>query len=477
MKIIMVAGEANPFVKTGGLADVVYALSKELVKKGHDVTVCIPMYKKIKERYFCQSELIATFPVYMAWRVQYCAIYKFVQEGINYFFIDNEQYFLRDGIYGFDDDIERFAYFDLAVNEMLLTLPNKYDVVHLHDWQAGMIPLLFKTDYRVNLSEYNLHFVLTIHNPAFLGKFDPYYLGEFFNLSRSFYDNGTIRFMDCCSFLKAGIVLSDKISTVSKTHAEELLRGENAYGLNDVLKYHSEDFVGIVNGIDYNEFDPLRDANICKTYNSHTVYNGKKANKLDLLKDYPIKDPSLPLFAVISRLTFQKGISLILDAIPHISGRANIFILGSGEKELEDRCEFLRRCYQENVAIYIGYNDVLAHKIYAACDFFLMPSLFEPCGIGQMIAHRYGALPITRNTGGLCDTVIGYDGTNNEVADGFTFNDYALQGLLGPCNSAIDVYKNVDLHKQLIKNAMNKNHQWSNSCNAYIALYEEAMNK
>ncbi len=474
MKILMVAGEANPFVKTGGLADVCYSLAKSLVKKKHDVSIVIPFYKKIKDQLFNEAKLIKTFPIYMSWRIQYCGIYKYIYEGITYYFVDNEQYFYRDGIYSFDDDIERFAYFDLAVNEMLFNLDLQYDIVHLHDWQSGMLPLLFKTDFRVNLSTYNPKFVLTIHNPAFQGKFDPYYLGDFFNLSREFYDNGTVRFDECCSFLKAAIVLSDKITTVSLTHAKELLNGDHAYGLDNVIRFRDQDFIGITNGIDYDEFNPSKDKFI-KNYNVNNAYEIKKINKIELLKQFNLKNPNLPLFVVVSRLTFQKGISLILDAIPHISGKANIFILGSGEKDLEDRAEFLRKCYSENLAIYLGYNDELAHKLYAAGDFFLMPSLYEPCGIGQMIAHRYGTLPIVRRTGGLIDTVNGYDGTNKEFADGLDFNDYALQGLLGPCMSALDIFKKVDLHKKLIVNSMKRVHDWDTSTEKYIKMYKDLL--
>ncbi len=473
MKVLMVAGESNPFIKTGGLADVVYSLSKSLVKKGQQVSVVLPFYKKIKDSLFYEAKLISTLQVYMSWRVQYLGIYQYNYQGVNLYFLDNEQYFYRDGIYGFDDDIERFAYFNLAVIEMINNLNLKFDVIHVHDWHASMLPLLYKADYRFN--HLNPKFVLTIHNPAFQGKFDPYYLGDFFNLSREYYDNGICRFDDCCSFLKTAIVLCDKITTVSKTHRDELLNGVHAYNLEKVLKYRSDDFIGIVNGIDYNEFNPLQDKHIFKNYGINTFSKEKAYNKEMLLKEYGIKDPSLPLFALVTRLTFQKGIDLVLDIIPHISPKANIFILGSGEKELENRSEFLRKCYSENVAVYFGYNDDLAHKVYASCDFFLMPSLFEPCGIGQMIAHRYGCLPVVRNTGGLKDTVIGYDGTNAHLADGFTFDDYCIQGLIGPCFSAIDVYNNKPLHNQLVTNAMNKKHDWSSSCEEYLNLYRSIL--
>ena len=481
MNILMVAGESNPFAKSGGLADVVYALSKELVAEGNKVSVVIPFYKKIKETHMKEHmreyEMVTTFPVYMSWRVQYCGVFRFNHEGIDYYFIDNEQYFYRDGLYGYDDDIERFAYFNLAVVELVLKLSLKLDVIHIHDWHAGMIPLLLQTDFRAAIDYYVPHFVLTIHNPAFQGRFDPYYLGDFFNLSDVYYRDGTVRFENSASFLKAAIVVSDKITTVSPNHAQELLNGEHAYGLQSVIKFREYDFLGIINGVDEGEFDPRTDEHIAMTYDEDSVLEAKKKNKRALLSKFNLKNPDLPLFAVVSRLTFQKGISLVLDAIPHISGKANIIILGSGEQELESRAKFLRECFSENVATYFGYNDDMAHKIYAASDFFLMPSLYEPCGIGQMIAHRYGSLPIVRTTGGLKDTVIGFDGSNLDTADGFTFDDYCLEGLLGPCLSALDLYSYKDERHKLIKNAMRKDHSWKSSSEMYYGLYKEITNK
>ncbi len=481
MNILMVAGESNPFAKSGGLADVVYSLSKELVKKGNKVSIVIPCYKKIKEQvmkeHMFDFEMVTTFPVCMSWRIQYCGVFKVNHDGIDYYFIDNEQYFYRDGLYGFDDDIERFAYFNLAVVELVLKLQMKIDVIHIHDWQAGMIPLLLKTDYRAAINYYVPHFVLTIHNPAFQGRFDPYFLGDYFNLSDVYYRDGTVRFENSASFLKAAIMLCDKITTVSPNHARELLEGEHAYGLQNVIRLREYDFVGIVNGVDEEEFDPRHDDQIAMKFTSKNVLEAKMVNKRDLLKKFGIKNPDLPLFGLVSRLTFQKGVSLILDAIPHISGKANIILLGSGEAELESRAKFLGECFAENVATYFGYNDELAHKIYAACDYFLMPSLFEPCGIGQMIAHRYGALPIVRTTGGLKDTVIGFNGENLKEADGFTFDDYTLEGLLGPCQSALDLYAYEDERYVMMKNAMNKNHSWEASAEMYLGVYREITGK
>lgn len=477
MNIMMVAGESNPFVKTGGLGDVVYSLSSSLASKGHEVSIVLPFYKKIKDRLQYEAELVSTFPVYMSWRVQYCGVFKYRYEGISYYFIDNEQYFYRDGLYGFDDDTERFAYFNLAVVELILHLNLKLDVVHVHDWQAGMIPLLLKTDYRTHIDYYEPKYVLTIHNPEYQGKFDPYYLGDYFNLSQSYYENGTVRFDNCASFLKSAIVMCDKITTVSPTHAAELLDGNHAYGLESIIRLREKDFKGIVNGIDYEEFNPKTDKYISPNYDVKTVDEAKRKNKEDIAKEYFFKDPSLPLFGVVSRLVPTKGISLILDVIPILSGRANVIILGCGNRELEDRANFLSRCYAENVAVYLGYNNPLAHKVYAACDFLLMPSLLEPCGISQLIAHRYGTIPVVRRTGGIIDTVNGYDGTNLEFADGLDFNDYSVQALIGPCISALDIFKDKEKLNTLRINGMNRDHSWDKSSEEYLDLYREITGK
>lgn len=477
MNIMMISGEANPFVKTGGLADVVYSLSQSLASKGHDVSIVLPFYKKIKDKLQYEAELVSTFPVYMSWRVQYCGVFKYHYEGISYYFIDNEQYFYRDSLYGFDDDTERFAYFDLAVVELIAHLNLKLDIIHVHDWQAGMIPLLLKTDYRLKVNDYEPKFVLTIHNPAFQGKFDPYYLGDYFNLSQTYYDNGTVRFDNCASFLKSAIVMCDKITTVSPTHARELLEGNHAYGLETIIRLREHDFVGILNGLDYEEFNPETDKYISPNYNIDTAYKAKRENKEDICREYGFKDPSLPLFGVVSRLTSQKGIALILDIVPILSGRANVIILGCGQRELEDRATFLSRCYAENVGVCLSYNNPLAHKIYAASDFFLMPSEFEPCGISQMICHRYGTLPIVRHTGGLIDTVNGYDNKNLEFADGFHFEEYSVQALIHPCFTALEVYRDIEKYLVMQENAMRREHTWDNSSEEYLNLYREITGK
>lgn len=474
MNILMVTGESNPFIKSGGLADVVYSLSKELVKKDHQVSIILPFYKKIKDNYEkdVDTKFLGMFEVKMNWRYQYCGVFERMQDGIRYLFIDNEQYYGREGLYGFDDDIERFAFFDLAVLEMICHFQLKFDILHMHDWHAGMIPLLMHVNYK-NVYTEKTKTVITIHNPAFRGMFGKEKLLDFFNLSEEYYYNGTVEFDGACSFLKTGLMVSEFITTVSPTHAQEILEGSQAYGLEDVIKYKRESFKGIVNGIDYDEFNPKEDKLIKKNYSVANIKTGKFENKKYLCESFNLQDPNRPLFGLVSRLTWQKGIDLILDMIPYLVSRgANVIILGAGEYNLEQRANFLQGAHKNHVGVYFGYNNELAHQIYAGSDFFMMPSLFEPCGIGQMIAMRYGTLPLVRNTGGLKDTVIGYDGTNASEATGFSFYDYSVQGFIGPLSSALDIYYTEEkLKLQLAKNAMKSKNDWSKSADEYLTIY------
>lgn len=468
MKIVMVASESNPLCKTGGLADVVYSLSRELVKQGHEVFVFLPYYKKLKDKKI-KAKKVSYDYVDMSWRHQYLGVFDYVVDGIKFKLIDNEQYFGRDNLYGYEDDGERFAFFSLAVQKVIYTEKIKPDIVHVHDWQAGMLPALMKG---APLDKNKTHFVLTIHNPAFKGYLDKMALGNLYNLSDDMYDSGAVRLENMASTLKAGIYFADKITTVSPTHRNELLTKELSQGLSQVLEFRKDDFVGIVNGMDVVEFDPETDKRIAKNFSSSAYKQGKKLCKAALLKQFNLSNVSAPTFGLVSRLTWQKGIDLVLMNAQYLLARgANLIILGSGEKNLEDAFQTLRDRYPNQVGIYIGYNDDLAHKVYAGLDFFLMPSLFEPCGIGQIIAQRYGTLPIVRETGGLRDTV-------KAEVDGFSFAEYNPHSLYCVLERVLQVYyEDKTLLNKLIKNALSKDNSWINSMNKYIEVYKESMKK
>ena len=475
MRIIMVASESRPYCKTGGLADVVYSLSKELAVQGEEVSIILPYYDTIA-RSLPKDKLKkeVSFNTHMSWRQQSVDVYSTVCDGITFYFIENQQYFERGHVYGDFDDGERFAFFTNAAKELIIAKKMRPDIIHVHDWQAGMLPCLMKVDPLNQKKFAKTKYVFTIHNPAFQGLMPRFTLGDFYNLTDELFDNGAVRFKDQVSTLKAGIVYSDKITTVSPTHHLELLTPEGGMGLDGVLRYREWDFSGILNGIDYLEFNPEDDKVIAMQYTAKTLVSGKKANKEALCKEFGLKNKQAPLYSLVTRITWQKGFDIIFPAVEELINRgANIIMLGSGEYDYEQKWEDIRRRYPEQVGLYIGYSDPLAHKIYAASDFFIMPSLFEPCGLGQMIAQRYGTLPIVRRTGGLKDSVICYDGNNAETSNGFGFDAYSVYEMKRTSHYAFDVYQDKKLLHQLMKNAMLTDNSWQKSTQEYLALYKQ----
>ena len=472
MKICMVASESNPLIKTGGLADVCYSLSKELVVMGHEVSVIMPFYKRIFDKYNKVAKKVDSFDVHMAWRVNRADVYLIEDSGISFYLIENGYYFSRDGIYGYGDDMERFAFFTLSAAEFISRQKALPQIVHIHDWHPGMLACLLREvdEYKNKFKKTKI--VFSIHNPAFQGMMPEGDLYNFYNLPHELYTNGNLRFSWGISTLKAAVIYADKITTVSPTHRYELLTPDGSMGLDGVLSLRENDFVGILNGIDYVEFNPLHDEHINHPFSSVNFFRTKTENKWDLFKQLGIKDYGKPLYSFVSRVTWQKGMDIVFPVVDELSSRGcNIIMLGSGEYRYEQEMERLRAKYPKNIAVYIGYNDDLAHKIYAASDYFFMPSLFEPCGLGQMIAQRYGTLPIVRYTGGLKDSVIGYDGTNLDRANGFGFFNYSYEAFRDAVMLSYDIYDDLSIRKQLVKNAMKVDNSWSKSAKEYLALY------
>lgn len=473
--IAMVSSECLPFSKTGGLGDVAYALSKEFVKKGNKVSIITPLYKKIDKKKLEKAKKVYSFEVKMNWRNPICNVYHLLYEDMDFYFIANDSYFSRDGgIYGFWDDGERFAFFINASAILLKKLPYKIDIAHVHDWQGAMLPCVLKTLYKDDKDLNKVRTVLTIHNPLFKGYLGRDSLYDLYNLPLSLFDDGSVRLENQVSTLKAGIKFADKITTVSPTHAEELKTVEGSKGLWYDLILRQNDFIGILNGMDQDEFNPAKDKTIYKTYTVKNFKENKLANKIEFCKEHNL-DPKLPLFGVVSRLTDQKGLDLtyaMADFITHEGG--NFAVLGSGERYAEDMFNGLYARNPSHTMVYIGYSDEIAHKIYAACDFFIMPSAFEPCGLGQMIAQRYGTLPIVRRTGGLKDSVICFNSEtkNSDVANGFGFDDYYILEAIKCVTTALNVYNlNKDIMEQLVKNALLTDHSWNNSADEYLKLY------
>ena len=466
----MACSEANPFVKTGGLADVTYSLSKELVNLGEEVVIVLPLYNQIKAKgldlkYECNLNID------MSWRKESTNVYSYVQDGIKYYFLENRHYYERDGIYGYFDDGERFAFYCIAFAKLLEEVKFQPDIIHCHDWQPGML-FCYIREKRISFYD-SCKFVMSIHNPAFQGLLDRSALGDLFELPDYLFDNGQVRFMDKISSLKAGIMYANKVTTVSPNHRNELLTPEGSMGLSPVLVYREYDFCGILNGIDYEEFNPSKDKYLVKNYGVKDYIEGKKANKSALIKRFNLKDENLPVYSLVSRVTWQKGMTLVFAAARSLLSRgANIILLGSGEYNLEQEMEALRREYPDHIGIYVGYNNELAHLIYAGSDFFMMPSLFEPCGLGQMIAQRYGTLPIVRRTGGLRDSVINYDSSNKETSNGYGFDNFSEFDMIQTCHYAYDIYVgDNDTHQKLVKNALETDNSWQRSGDCYHKLY------
>jgi len=477
MKVLFVASECDPFIKTGGLGDVVYSLPKYLNKIGVEARVVIPNYSDIKVNFKSKMKFIKSFRVPMSWRSQYCGVLQYEEGGVTYYFIDNEYYFKRQGIYGFYDDGERFSFFDRAVMTMIKEIDFKPDVIHCHDWHTGMIPVLYKNEFISDPFYRHIKTIYTIHNLLFQGVFPPEVLGDLLNLTDNLYYNGSVEFYGCSSFMKGGINYSDKITTVSDTYAKEIqtpLYGERLDGL---LRYKGEELIGIVNGIDYSTYNPETDGYIYKKYNTTTL-NNKRVNKLRLQEELGLGvSKDTPMVAIVSRLVKQKGINILIPILDILLEKdVQLVILGTGDREYEEHFSNLQFRYPKKVSAKLTFNNGLAHKIYAASDMFLMPSLFEPCGLGQLIALRYGSLPIVRETGGLKDTVTSYNEESHE-GNGFTFGPYNSQDLLYTIERALSFYENKEIWNSIVRRAMEQDNSWETSAYKYKELYEELTEK
>lgn len=469
-KVLFVAGEGLPFVKSGGLADVIGSLPKALSAQGVPSAVVLPMYKTVIEKH-PEAKKIKDIKVQAGIINKVTGIYQIDVGDIPYFFIRQDDYFYRDGLYGYPDDGERFAFFCKAVLDMLPHIPFKPDVIHTNDWHTGMIPIMCKKEYQDKKYQKYRH-VFTIHNLLFQGYF-PQDTLSCFNLSDSFYNNGDIRFDNGINFMKAAIMYADKVTTVSQQYAREIVTSEYGERMENVLASRQSDLYGIVNGIDIHEWDPATDVNIYRNYDRDKLKNKKECKKsLQYQLGLRVADDVM-LIGVVTRLSWQKGMQMILEKMGQIMNQdVQLVILGSGENYIENELKKIEHTYPHRAVFYCGYNEQLAHRIYAGCDLFLMPSLFEPCGISQLISMRYGTLPLVRETGGLKDTVTPYnefDGTG----EGFSFRYFSSDEMMFILAYAIHVYYyNQKAWKKMMKQAMAKDVSWDNSARQYAELYE-----
>jgi starch synthase len=476
VKVFFVTAECWPFAKTGGLGDVAYALPKALKKEGIDARVIMPKYANIPNYLKEKMEEVAIFNVNVGWRNQYCGLYKLEHDGIIFYFIDNEYYFKREGpytyLYGYGDDAERFTFFCNAVLETISRIDFYPDVMHCNDWHTGIIPALLNEHYRHRTGFENIKTVFTIHNLQYQGVFPRKVLSDVLSLPNWYLDEEYLEFYGGVNFMKSGIVFSDVITTVSPTYVEEIQTEYYGEGLQGLLKQHSYKLKGILNGIDYDIFNPLTDENIYINYDFETIRN-KSKNKIELQKIMALEvDEDIPLIGVVSRLVSQKGMDLISYMMPEIIGKKlQLVVLGTGDERYESMFNYHSWNYPDKVASRIMFDSALAQKIYAGSDMFLMPSLFEPCGIGQMLAMRYGTLPIVRETGGLKDTVNPYNQYTGE-GNGFSFENYNAHEMFDAIQRAIEIYNDKKKWNDVVKNAMNKDNSWEKSAREYIELYE-----
>ncbi|MFI3251500.1 MAG: glycogen/starch synthase [bacterium] len=452
MKVLFVGSECSPYIKTGGLADVLGSLPVTLSKQ-IECSVVIPYYKKIKEKNI--GMYLGEKHFKFGEELIYAGVYYEKVNNVKYFFIDNNEFFYHDFLYGYNDD-KRFTFFNMAVLECL-DIMGEFNVLHLNDWHSGLIPFLIKYKYSVEIKT-----VFTIHNIQYQGIFNKG-IHKFFKLY-----NDTLEFDNMINFMKCGIVNSNIITTVSTTYRNETLSYEFSYNLENILLSRKDDYYGIINGIDTNMYNPKTD-NIIKPYSN---YSEKNINKKEFCNEYNLNDNML--CSLISRLCDQKGIELLIDSIDHImeNSDVNLFLMGSGDMNYVEQLNYFAIKYPSRVKVYIGYNEELSHKVYASSDMLFVPSKFEPCGLTQLIAMRYGTIPLVRETGGLKDTVIPFN-IHNKTGCGFTFKEFTSSSFKEVFNLAFQTYQNKEIWEVLSKNAMNNDFSFEASANEYLKIYNK----
>ena len=472
VKVLFAAAEAAPFIKTGGLGDVIGSLPKELNRQGADVRVIIPKYSLIPLELAAKMSKVASFTVPVGWRKQSCGLFKAEHDGVIWYFIDNEYYFRREDVYGFYDEAERYAYFTRAVLEALPYMDFTPDIVHCHDWHTGPLAAMLKTQYKMQDGYAAIKTVFTIHNLMYQGIFPSEILGDILALPQSTFTLDGLEFYGQVSYMKGGLCYSDCLSTVSKSYAKEIQEPYFGEKLEGLLQKRSSDLCGIINGIDYDIYNPETDDEIHVNY-SYKDIGSRAENKVKLQEvlGLPAKEDAV-LVGIVSRLVSSKGLDLIAHVMEEIlSQNVQLVVLGTGEAQYESMFAHAAVRYPDKVSANITFSDSLARKIYAGSDIFLMPSRFEPCGIGQLIALRYGSIPVVREVGGLKDTVIPFNEVTG-LGNGFNFKNYNAHEMLYCLEKAIRVSRDKTQWETLIKNAMMADNSWQRSAKEYRRLYE-----
>lgn len=470
MKILFTASEAVPYAASGGLADVVGSLPKAIQAAGHECCVVIPLYKSISPELREKMTFVKNITVDVSWRKQYCGIFEAEWGDITYYFIDNEYYFSRDGLYGFYDDCERFVFFDRAVLEMLKYIDFKPDVIHCNDWQTALIPVYYNIYYKYQQGYDGIRNVFTIHNIEYQGKYGREILNEVMGIPM--YNANILEYDGYINMMKGAIESADMITTVSPSYAWEILDSWYAHGLDRILVTKQYKLRGILNGIDTDIYAPERDRAIAANYTPDDL-SGKAACKKALIREMGLEPGDEPIIGIVTRFVNHKGIDLIRCVMESIVGMGIKFaVLGSGERIYEEFFREMAARYKGRVSLTLGFVPELSRRIYAGSDMFLMPSQSEPCGLAQLIAMRYGTVPIVRETGGLRDTVRDNGGIDG---NGFTFKTYNANDMLDAIRRAKNDYENKPVWTELMKRAMNCDYSWKASAELYIETYKELL--
>lgn len=474
MKVLFATSEAAPFVKTGGLGDVAGSLPATLREKGVDARVILPLYNCIPQEYKDKMKYIDHIYIDMAWRKQYAGVFSLEHNGSLYYFVDNKFYFNGDKPYDYIHlDCEKFIFFSKAVLSLLPTLDFRPDVINCNDWQTGPIPVFLDT-FQDNPFYRGIKTVMTIHNLKFQGRWDFKKIKDAMGISDYYFTPDKLEFYRDANLLKGGMVYANKISTVSSTYAGEITTEEYGEGLHNLLNARRDDLVGIVNGISYDDWNPQTDKLIYENYTAKTVHKKKAANKAKLQEELGLPvDPNKMMVGIVSRLTDQKGFDLVAYKIEELcAGGLQVVVLGTGDEKYENLFRHYAWKYPDRFSAQIYFSNEMSHKIYAACDAFLMPSRFEPCGLSQLISLRYGTVPIVRETGGLKDTVVPYNEYTGE-GTGFSFANYSADEMMNIVWYAMNIYYDrKDEWNNIIDNGMSVDYSWNVSADKYIDLYK-----
>ena len=476
--VLFVSSEAVPFIKTGGLADVAGSLPKYFDKERYDVRVMLPKYLCIPEKWRSQMKYVTHFYMDLAWRSQYVGVLEMEYAGVHYYFIDNEFYFAGPKPYGYiHEDIEKFAFFSKAALSAMPLLGFKPDIVHCHDWQTGLVPVYMKERFHDGEFFRDMKSIMTIHNLKFQGIWDLKKVKDITGLPPYFFTSDKLEAYGDANYLKGGIVYADAVTTVSDSYAEEIKTPFYGEHLDGLMRARSNCLTGIVNGIDYEEFNPATDTRIVSNYNQKTFRKEKPKNKKALQQELGLEvNDKKFMIGIVSRLTDQKGLDLIAYMMDQICAEdVQLVILGTGESQYENMFRHFAWKYPDRVSANIYYSEDMSHKIYASCDAFLMPSLFEPCGLSQLMSLRYGTVPIVRETGGLKDTVEPYN-EYESTGTGFSFANYNAHEMMNTINYAKHVfYNNKREWNKIVDRGMLKDFSWASSAKKYQKLYDNLL--